>query len=104
MQKFIPITDLQRVAGQIITELNDADHSPIVITHRGRPAAVLLSVERYAQMESDLERLDELELIEMIESARAARASGDSISHDAVKKRLSKRREATPKLPGRTRK
>jgi prevent-host-death family protein len=104
MQKIIPITDLQRAAGQIVTDLNDADGSPIVITHRGRPAAVLLSAERYAQMESDLERLDELELVEMVESARAARAAGDTISHEEVKKRLSKRSSATPKLPGRTRK
>jgi prevent-host-death family protein len=104
MQKIIPITDLQRAAGQIITDLNDADDSPVVITHRGRPAAVLLSAERYAQMESDLERLDELELVEMVESARAARAAGDIISHDEVKKRLSKSRAAMPKPSGRARK
>ena len=41
-----------------------------MITHRGRPAAVLVSAERYAQMEADLERLDELELIAMVEDAR----------------------------------
>jgi prevent-host-death family protein len=101
MRKIISITELQRAVGQIVTDLNDADDSPVVITHRGRPAAVLLSAERYAQIESDLERLDELELVQMVEIARAA---GDVISHDEVKKRLSEGRATTPKLPGRTRK
>ncbi|PYS92533.1 MAG: type II toxin-antitoxin system prevent-host-death family antitoxin [Acidobacteria bacterium] len=102
MQKIIPITDLQRAAGQIVTDLTAADDS-VVITHRGRPAAVLLSAERYAQMESDLERLDELELIGMVESARAARASGQTLSHDEVKKRLRKRAAGAPKRAGRAR-
>lgn len=104
MLKIIPITDLQRAAGQIVNGLNDADGSPVVITHPGLHAAVLLSAESYAQIESDLERLDELELVELTESARAARAAGDTISHDEVKKRLSKKKAATPKLLERTRK
>src|SRR5437868_12123382 len=96
MQKIIPITDLQRAAGQIVTDLNGADDS-VVITHRGRPAAVLLSAERYAQMEADLERLDELELIGMVERAREARTAGQTLSHEEVKKRLRKRAVSTPK-------
>jgi prevent-host-death family protein len=88
MQKIIPITDLQRGAGQIVAEL--ADES-IVITHRGRVAAVLVSAERYAQMESDLERLDELELAGMVDEARLARASEQTLSHEEVKRRLKKR-------------
>jgi|SRR5437588_13014371 len=98
MQKIIPITDFKRAARQIVTDLNGANDSPMVITHRGRPAAVLMSVERYTQIESDLERLDELELIEMVERARGARVFGDTLSHDEVNKRLSKRG------PGRARK
>jgi prevent-host-death family protein len=92
MQRIIPITDLQRGAGQIVTELAD---DSVVITHRGRAAAVLVSAERYAQMESDLERLDELELAEMVEEARRARESGQTLSHDEVNRRL-KRGAAAP--------
>jgi prevent-host-death family protein len=97
MQKIIPITDLQRGAGQIVTDLAD---DSVVITHRGRAAAVLLSAERYAQMESDLERLDELELASMVDDARRARASSQSLSHEEVKRRLKKR---TPERPSRAR-
>jgi prevent-host-death family protein len=88
MQKIIPITDLQRGAGQIVTDLSDES---IVITHRGRAAAVLVSAERYAQMELDLERLDELELAGMVEDARHARTANQTLSHDEVKRRLKKR-------------
>lgn len=93
MQKIIPITDLQRGAGQIVTELAD---DAVVITHRGRAAAVLVSAERYAQMESDLERLDELELAGMVEEARRARASKQTLSHEEVKRRLKKRGTERP--------
>lgn len=85
MQKIIPISDLQRGAGQIVTDLA---YDAVVITHRGRAAAVLVSAERYAQIESDLERLDELELAVMVENARQARASKQTISHEEVSSRL----------------
>jgi prevent-host-death family protein len=98
MQKIIPITDLQRGAGQIVTELADGS---VVITHRGRAAAVLISAERYAQMESDLERLDELELAGLAEDARRARASGQTLSHQEVKGRLKKRTTERTKRTGR---
>jgi prevent-host-death family protein len=98
MQKIIPITDLQRGAGQIMTDLAD---DSVVITHRGRAAAVLVSAERYAQMESDLERLDELELAGMVEEARRARASDQSLAHEEVKKRLKKRVAERPRGAGR---
>lgn len=98
MQKIIPITDLQRGAGRIVTGLAN---EPIIITHRGRAAAVLVSAERYARMESDLERLDELELAAMVDEARRARASNQALSHDEVKRRLTRPAAARPKRPRR---
>src|SRR5205085_7731408 len=87
MKKIIPITDLQRQAGQILSSLSDSDE-PVIITQRGRTAAVILSAERYTQIEEDLQRLDELELLEMVKRANEARAADDTISHAKVKKRL----------------
>jgi prevent-host-death family protein len=101
MQKIIPVTDLQRGAGQIVTGLAD---DSVIITHRGRAAAVLISAERYAQMESDLERLDELELAGMVEEARRARESGQTLSHEEVKGRLKKRATERPRGARRGRK
>ncbi|HEX8845102.1 MAG TPA: type II toxin-antitoxin system Phd/YefM family antitoxin [Pyrinomonadaceae bacterium] len=101
MQKIVPITDLQRGAGQIVTDLAD---DSIIITHRGRAAAVLVSAKRYAEMETDLERLDELELAGMVEEARRVRASEETLSHDEVKRRLKKRAAERPRRARRGRK
>jgi prevent-host-death family protein len=89
MRRIVPITDLQRQAGQIINEMADSEE-PIIITQRGRTAAVIVSATRYAQLEEDLERLDELELAQMVERARVARDAGKTISHNEAKRRLAK--------------
>ncbi|HXF38292.1 MAG TPA: type II toxin-antitoxin system Phd/YefM family antitoxin [Blastocatellia bacterium] len=91
MKKIIPITDLQRQAGQIIGGVTTTDE-PVVITHRGRAAAVVVSARRYTQIERDLERLDELELLEAVTRSREAIARGETISHAEVKRRLEKRK------------
>lgn len=88
MKNIIPVTDLQRQAGQIISGLSESDE-PVVITQRGRASAVLISAEKYVEIEADLKRLDELELIDMIELSRQDIAESRILSHDEVKKRLS---------------
>ena len=87
MKNIIPITDLQRQAGQLIARLSE-NEEPIVITQRGRASAVIISVERYTEMEEDLKKLDEFELLGMIEDARQEKSNGQIISQDEVKKRL----------------
>lgn len=46
MDKIIPISDLQTKAKQVIEEVRDTDQA-VVITQRGRAAAVLVSVDAY---------------------------------------------------------
>ena len=87
MKNIIPITDLQRQAGQIIDALAESDE-PVVVTQRGRASAVLITAKRYAEIEFDLKRLDELELLEMIELSKQDIAERRVLSHDEVKKRL----------------
>jgi PHD/YefM family antitoxin component YafN of YafNO toxin-antitoxin module len=60
----------------------------MIITQHGRAAAVLVSPERYNDMEEDLRRLDDIELVSMLKEAEAALAEGKTISHEEVKKRL----------------
>lgn len=86
MKNIIPVTDLQRQAAQILGDLSD--NQPIVITQRGRASAVLLSVRRYAEIEEDLQMLDDLELLQMIEDSKQDVQNGKTLSHDDVKKRL----------------
>ena len=87
MKNIIPVTDLQRQASQIIASLAESEE-PVVVTQRGRATAVLMTAERYSEIEADLKRLDELELLETVEASRLEIAEGRVLSHDEVKKRL----------------
>lgn len=99
MKRIIPITDLQRLAGQIVSGF-DKTAEPIIITQRGRAAAVLMPVARYEQIEEDLARLDELELRAMLSEAEKQIASGQTVSHRKVKERMARRMTAASKEPG----
>jgi prevent-host-death family protein len=90
MDKIVPITDLQRQVGQIITDVKNSD-ALVIITQRGRAAAVLISAERYSQIEKDQARLDELELEAMLAESRQALSEGRTLAHSEVKRRLQKR-------------
>lgn len=90
MQKIMPLTDLQRTAGSVLADLSSTDES-VVITHRGRPAAVLISVARYQAIEADLERLDELELVELVRAGRAEIEAGKTIPHEEVVARIKRK-------------
>jgi hypothetical protein len=48
---------------------------------------VLISAERYMQIEKDLAQLDGLELEAMLEESRQALAEGRALAHSAVKRR-----------------
>lgn len=87
MKRIIPVTDLQRQAGQILSSLAESDE-PVVVTQRGRASAVIVSAERYNQIEEDLQRLDDLELSELVREARESREAGNTISQKEAKKRI----------------
>lgn len=52
----IPISDLRQDAAKVLKRVRDSKE-PLVITQRGRAAAVLLSVEAFEQSERDRELL-----------------------------------------------
>ena len=87
MKNIVPITDLQRQAGQIISGLKDSDE-PVIVTQRGRAAAVIISADRYGEIEEDLKKLDELELAAMVAESLEDIANGNVIDHEEVKRRL----------------
>ena len=95
MRKIIPITDLQRQSSRIVNELSDSDE-PVVITQRGRAAAVLLSAKRYSRIEEDLNRLDELEMMHLLERGLEDFAAGRTLTQKEVRARLGKQPAASP--------
>lgn len=52
----IPVTDLRQDAANVLRRVRSSKH-PVVITQRGRAAAVLLSTEAYERAEHDLQLL-----------------------------------------------
>lgn len=87
MKNIIPISDLQRQAAAIVSDVNEFSE-PIVITQRGRAAAVIVSADRYSQIEEDLALLDELELQDLIMQGKKEIAAGKTVSLKEAKKRL----------------
>jgi len=56
MPNIIPITDLRQDAAGVLQRMR-ASREPIVITQRGRAAAVMVSAEEYERAEHDREIL-----------------------------------------------
>ncbi len=73
----IPITDLRQDAATILRRVRDS-REPVVITQRGRPAAVLMSAEAYERAEHDRE------LLRLLARGEKEIAAGKGHSLDAV--------------------
>lgn len=56
LPNIIPVSDLRQDSAKILRRLKESGE-PIVITQRGRAAAVMLSVEAFEQSERDKELL-----------------------------------------------
>jgi prevent-host-death family protein len=78
-----PVTEIKRRATEILAQLN-ADRVPVLITERGRSAAVLLDIESYEGL------LRRIELLEGIARGERAFSEGRIVTHAEAKKRLSR--------------
>jgi prevent-host-death family protein len=56
LPNIIPISDLRQDAAKVLKRIKES-REPVVITQRGRAAAVMLSVEAFEQSERDKELL-----------------------------------------------
>lgn len=59
METIVPISDLQSQAKKIVERVKKT-RAPVVITQRGRPAALLVNYEDYAGMVATLEEMSNL--------------------------------------------
>ena len=77
------LTTLKRKATEIISEVG-RNRVPVLITHRGRPAAYVVDVETY-------ERLNQrLSILEGIARGERAIEQGRVVSHGEAKKRMAR--------------
>ena len=73
----IPITDLRQDAASVLRRVRDS-REPVVITQRGRAAAVMMSAEAYERSEHDRE------LLRLLARGDKEIAAGKGHSLDAV--------------------
>jgi prevent-host-death family protein len=75
--QIIPITDLRQDAATVLRRVRDSKE-PVVITQRGRAAAVMMSAEAYERAEHDRE------LLRLLARGEKEIAAGKGHSLDAV--------------------
>jgi prevent-host-death family protein len=87
LDKIIPVAELQTKASQVVTEVTRSGE-PVVITRRGRSAAILVDVGQYKELLQTIERLEAQELERLIAQGERERAAGQGIPQEEVKRRL----------------
>jgi len=85
MMKQVTISDLQRRAAEVINELDDG---PIIVSQRGRPAAVLLGAEAFDEIERALEEAERKRVLEVVQAGLASQKAGRTVPHSAVARRV----------------
>ena len=85
MIKQVTVTDLQRRAAEVISSLRDG---PVVISQRGRPAAVILTVEAYEQLERALADVEAEQAREIVEAGLSSHRAGRTLPQAVVARRV----------------
>ncbi len=92
MDRIIPISDLQTKAKKYVDQVKKT-HEPVIITQRGRAAAVLMNYESYEGQWATLEVMSDPQWREKLERAKHESAEGKGIE---VEKYLKKRAKRNP--------
>ena len=85
MIKQVTVTDLQRRAAEVIGGLKEG---PVVVSQRGRPAAVIVTAEAYEQMERALAEAEARQVREIVEAGLASYRAGRTSSQASVARRV----------------
>lgn len=88
----VPLTDLRQNSTRIVSRVRNRQR-PILITRRGRSAAILEDVKQYER------RLKRLELLEAVVRGLRASQTGDLLDNAGVMRRLRKAALGYEKIP-----
>ncbi|HVG39936.1 MAG TPA: type II toxin-antitoxin system prevent-host-death family antitoxin [Pyrinomonadaceae bacterium] len=91
MMKQVTVTDLQRHAADVISNLDDG---PVIVSQRGRPAAVILTAQAFEELERALEEVEQKRVIEVIEAGLASSKAGRTSPHATRRVRQKRARRA----------
>ena len=90
MEKIIPISELQSQAKRIIEGVKQT-RDPVIITQRGRPAALLVNYEDYEGMVATLEEMSQPDWSERLVEAERDSRDGKGMELEEFKAKRAKR-------------
>ena len=90
MEKIIPISELQSQAKRIIEGVKQT-RDPVIITQRGRPAALLVNYEDYEGMVATLEEMSQPDWRERLAEAECDSRAGKGMELEEFKVKRAKR-------------
>lgn len=90
MDKIVPISDLQTQAKKIIESVKKT-RDPVIITQRGRPAALLVNYEDYEGMVATLEKMSQPDWRQRLAEAERDAKAGRGIELEEFKARRARR-------------
>jgi prevent-host-death family protein len=91
MDKIIPISELQVRAKKWVDRVRDTDE-PVVITQRGKPAAVLISCDDFEGLQATLDEMSHPDWKRRLARAEKESAAGKGMPLDEYfRKRAAKR-------------
>jgi len=90
MEKIVPISDLQTRAKKIVESVKQT-RDPVVITQRGRPAALLVNYEDYEGMIATLDEMSQPDWRERLAEAERDSKAGKGIRLEEFKAKRAKR-------------
>lgn len=93
MAKTVPVRELRSDLAQLLDEVADR-REHVVVTRRGRPAAVLIPVDEYDALEETAELLSDPDAVAAIESGLAEIERGETVSLRELRADLAQRRRA----------
>jgi len=93
MDKIVPISDLQTQAKSIVGSVKDSG-DPVVITQRGRPAALLVNYEVYEGMVATLEAMSDPDWRERLAEAEKDSKAGRGVELSRWKATHKKKKRA----------
>lgn len=85
MIKQVTVTDLQRNAAKVISELGKG---PVVVSQRGRPAAVIIDTETFERIERELEEVERKRVHEIVQAGLASYEAGRTSPQSEVERRV----------------
>ena len=80
----LPLAEVKKRLSEMVDRVEDR-HERVVVTRRGRPAAVLISPDDLESLEETLDILSDPAAVEEIRDAQAAIDSGDFVTGDELR-------------------